>query len=65
MEQNYRITIFTTEGVIERDFDKREAAIESITEFKRHFNKLKIAILSEKVKGKWNTVCSIINNSKK
>lgn len=60
MEQNYRITIFTTEGVIERNFYKKEIAISTIIEFKERFDDFKIGVLSEKIKGKWNTICSIL-----
>lgn len=61
MEQTYRITIFTTGGVIERDFYKREIAISTIEEFKERFNDFMIGILSKKVNGKWNPVYSINN----
>lgn len=61
MEQTYRITIFTTDGVIERDFYKREIAISTIEEFKKRFNDFMIGILSKKVNGKWNPVYSINN----
>ena len=59
MKQNYRITIFTPNNVIERDFYKREIAISTIKEFKERFNDFMIGILSEKVNGEWNPVYSI------
>lgn len=59
MEQSYRITIFTTEDVIERDFYKREIAISTIEEFKKRFDDFMIGILSRKVNGKWNAVYSV------
>ena len=59
MEQTYRITIFTTEGVIERDFYKRDIAISTIEEFKKRFDDFMIGILSKKANGKWNAVHSI------
>ena len=63
MEQTYRIRIFTTNGVIERTFYKREIAISTIKEFKERFNDFMIGILSKKVNGKWIPVYSIKNNS--
>jgi hypothetical protein len=63
MEQTYRITIFTTRYVIERDFYKREIAISAIKEFKERFSDFMIGILSKKVNGEWNPVYSINNNS--
>ena len=63
MEQTYRITIFTTSCVIERDYYKRATAISAIKEFKEKFNDFMIGILSKKVKGEWNPVYSISNNS--
>lgn len=59
MKQNYKIIIFTTEGVIERKFYRREIAIRTITEFKERFDDFKIGFLLEKVEGDWNTLCSI------
>lgn len=59
MEQNYKIIIFTTEGVIERVFYKKETAIEAIAEFKRRFNDFMTGVVSEKIKGKWNNICRI------
>lgn len=59
MEQNYRITIFTTEGVIEGDFNKKELAIKTIMKFKESLKDFVIGILSEKIKGKWTNTCSI------
>ena len=35
MEKEYRITIFTTKEVIERDFYKKEIALMAIIEFKK------------------------------
>lgn len=61
MEQTYRITIFTTSHVIERDFYKREIAISTIEEFKERFNDFMIGILSMKVNGEWYPVYSINN----
>lgn len=61
MEQNYRITIFTTSHVIERDFYKREIAISTIKEFKERFNDFMMGILSRKVNGEWYPVYSINN----
>lgn len=59
MKQNYKIIIFTTEGVLERKFYRREIAISTIIEFKERFNDFRIGFLREKIKGEWNTVCSI------
>lgn len=61
MEQIYRITIFTTNSVIERDFYKREKAISTIEYFKKRFNNFMIGILSIKVNGEWKPVYSINN----
>lgn len=61
MEKNYRITIFATNGVIERNFYKREIAISTIKDFKKRFNNFMIGILSEKINGEWNPVYSINN----
>lgn len=61
MEQTYRITIFSTSHVIERDFYNREIAISTIKEFKERFNDFMIGILSRKVNGKWYPVYSINN----
>lgn len=61
MEQTYRITIFSTNGVIERDFYKREIAISTIEDFKKRFNNFLIGILSKKVNGEWYPVYSINN----
>lgn len=61
MKKNYRITIFTTEGVIEAKFYKKEIAISTVLEFKKRFEDFKTGILSERIKGKWNPVCSVIN----
>lgn len=63
MERNYRIRIFTTNGVIEREFYKREIAISAIEEFKKRFNDFMIGILSKKVNGEWEPVRSIKKNS--
>lgn len=62
MEQTYRITIFTTNRVIEKDFDKREIAISTIKEIKERIKDFMIGILSEKVNGEWIPVYSINNN---
>ena len=59
MEQNYRIRIFTTNGVIERKFYKEKIAISAIEEFKKRFNDFMIGILSKKVNGEWAPVRSI------
>lgn len=59
MKQKYKIIIFTTEGVIERKFYRREIAIRTIIEFKERFDDFKIGFLLEKIEGDWNTVCSI------
>lgn len=59
MEQTYRITIFTTTNVIERNFYSRRIAISTIEEFKKRFKDFMIGILSEKVNGEWNPVYSI------
>ena len=61
MEQNYRITIFTPNGVIVRNFYKREIAISTIEDFKKRFNDFLIGILSRKVNGEWYPVYSINN----
>lgn len=63
MEQTYRITIFTTNNVMERDFYKREIAISTIKEFKEKFNDFMIGILSKKVNGEWVPVYSINNSN--
>lgn len=60
MEQKYRITIFTTKEVIEKNFYKKEIALSAIIEFKNRFDDFNIGILSEKIKGKWNPIYSII-----
>jgi hypothetical protein len=65
MEQNYRITIFTAEGVIEGNFYKKEIAISTIVEFKKRYDDFIIGIVSEKIYGKWNTICSISNGRNK
>ena len=62
MKQNYRIRIFTTEGVIERKFYKRYIAISTIKEFKKRFNGFMIGILSKKINGEWIPIYSINNN---
>lgn len=62
MKQNYRIRIFTKNGVIERKFYKREIAISAIEEFKKRFDDFMIGILSKKVNGEWNPVYKIDNN---
>ena len=59
MKQNYRITIFTTDGVIKRNFYRKEIAIRTIMEFKERFDDFKIGILSERIEGEWNTTCCI------
>lgn len=56
MKQNYRIIIFTTEGVIDRMFYRKEIAIRTIIEFKERFNDFKIGLLQKKVEGEWNTI---------
>lgn len=60
MEKKYRITIFTTKEVIERDFYKKEIALSAIIEYKKRFDDFNAGILSEKIKGKWNPICSVI-----
>lgn len=60
MEQKYRITIVTTEEIIERNFYKKEIALSAIIEFKNRFDDFNVGLLSEKIKGKWNPICSII-----
>lgn len=62
MEQTYRIRIFTTNGVIERNFCSRRIAISTIEEFKKRFKNFMIGILSKKVDGEWIPVRSINNN---
>lgn len=59
MEKNYKITIFTTEEFIERDFHNEKIALSTIVAFKERFNDFKIGILWGKTKGKWNPICSI------
>lgn len=63
MKQNYRIRIFTTSGVIERLFYRRDIAISTIKEFKERFNDFMIGILSERINGEWIPVYSINNNN--
>lgn len=65
MKRNYRIRIFTTEGVIERKFYKGNIAISTIKEFKEKYNNFMIGILSKKVNGEWIPVYSINNNCQK
>lgn len=59
MEKTYRITIFTTEGVIEREFYNRKIAIEAIEEFKKLFDDFRMGVLSKKIEEKWYCVYSI------
>lgn len=59
MEQTYRITIFTTESVIERYFYRRKIAIEAIVEFKKQFDDFIMGVLSKKIEKKWYCVYSI------
>ena len=59
MKQSYKIIIFTTEGVIERKFYRKDIATRTILEFRERFDDFKIGFLLEKVEGDWNTVCSI------
>ena len=59
MEQIYKITIFTTEGVIEKDYDNKEKAITTIENVKKSIEEFMIGILSEKINGKWHIVHSI------
>lgn len=61
MEQTYRITIITAEGVIEIDFHKRETAIATIEKIKERLDDFVIGILSKKANGKWNPVYSTNN----
>lgn len=59
MKLNYRITIFTTEKVIERDFSKKEIAISTIMDFRKNYDDFRVGTLSKRIKGKWNTIFSI------
>lgn len=59
MKQNYRIMIFTTDGVIERKFYRKDIAISTIKEYKERFDDFKIGFLSEKIEGEWNTIWSL------
>ena len=56
MKQNYRIIIFTTEGVIDRKFYRKEITIRTIIEFKERFDDFKIGLLQKKIEGEWNTI---------
>lgn len=60
MERKYRITIFVGKEVVEREFYRREITLSAILEFKKQFDDFYAGILSEKIKGKWVPVCSII-----
>lgn len=59
MEQIYRISIFTTEGVIEKDYYSRNKAIKTIEKVKESVEEFIIGTLSRKINGKWNIVYSI------
>lgn len=59
MRKNYKITIFTTEEVVEREFHKKEIAIKTIIEYKTRFYDFKLGLLYERNEGEWNCVCSI------
>ena len=59
MKQSYKIIIFTTEGVLERKFYRKDIAISTIKKYKEYFDDFKIGFLLEKVEGDWNTLCSI------
>lgn len=61
MEQNYRITIYTTEVIIEGSFYRKEIAISTVIDFKKRFDDFLIGILSKKIKGEWVPICSIVN----
>ena len=56
MKRKYRIIIFTTEGVIDRKFYKKEIAIRTIIKFKEYFDDFKIGLLQKKIEGEWTTV---------
>ena len=60
MEKNYRITIFTTENVIEKDYYYKETAFGTIMAYRERMDDFKAGILSEKIEGKWITICSIV-----
>ena len=59
MEWNYKITVFTTEGVIKKYFYKKKIALGTIIDLKKRFDGFLIGVLSEKIDGKWNPKCSI------
>ena len=56
MEQIYRISIFTTEGVIEKDYDSREKAITTIENVKKNIEEFVIGILTKKINREWHIV---------
>lgn len=60
MGKIYRITVFTSEEVIERIYHNREIAFATIMVFKERFDNYKIGILYEKIEEKWNPICSIV-----
>lgn len=60
MEQNYKITIFTTEEMIERRYlHKKEIAIRTILAYRDSFEDFKIGVMSEKIRGKWYNILSV------
>lgn len=65
MKKNCKITIFTTEEVIERKFYTTKVAISTILEYKKNFDDFKIGILSEKINGEWHCIYIMENNSNK
>lgn len=59
MEQNYRITIFTTEGVIQRKFYDKKTAISEILAYRDKFEEFKVGVLCKKNEEKWNIILSV------
>ena len=64
-EMNYKVTIFTVNGVIIRKFYTERVATETIMEFKRLFEDFKLGTLSEKIGDKWHKKWTLSNNLKK
>lgn len=59
MKQTYRITIFTTKNVIEKDFDKKRTAVETVMNFKKCLDDFIMGVISKETEGKWNVIYSI------
>ena len=59
MKQNYRISIFTTKEIIEKDFYKEKTAIKAIMKFKECSDNFIMGVLSEKTKEKWNSIYNV------